>query len=180
MKLKTNVEKLVIQIESTNELSDKLNEICELIEKAFKATGVYIYNYDWKKQLVDELSYENAHLLDYKVYQVVATSNSHKDFLHKILEQGEGVINQIKNNDINYLFLDDVLKNENVKFFKNKNNGSLLALDMTYQTSLNKNSLNSSIKNYNDYICELKEYEDYTNYLKNSLQFESDTYRHDG
>lgn len=177
---------LIGKIKSSDNIENIYNDICESLKEISKSTGCYLCYYDKKRKSVGEYEDENAHLLDYEVIRYIAYDKNHEELLkHKCLEPGEGVTyelfnaneenpedpNNVNNEETNNntttevkpplknVYIPEVIRNNNVKFFKEPKLGAYLALDVSYQSSCSLKSLESSIAMWNEYLQEQVEIE---------------------
>lgn len=173
------------KIKSNQDIEDNLNQICFETETILAATGVYVYFYDKKRKPVSLLDGENAHLGEVNVLRIINFSNSHEFMKGKYLELEEGVTIDVfnpkeekdgvdipnnmsmdniidekqkpLNETMKHFLIDEVIRNPKAKFFKEPKLGCYLVVDISYQSCINENSLESSIINYKEYLEEQKQ-----------------------
>lgn len=182
---KKNKIELISFIKSSSDLEKDFFQICDLIKEVTKSTTVTISYYEQKRRFVNSNEDEFAHLLPENVVRYVGFDRESCFLEHQFIENGEGVtMNLIKNeeneenekkqegnNDNNNenddentkkislktVFIDEVIRNPSVKFFREPKLGCYFALNISYNSSMNKKSLSTSIENLNEY--ELKKEE---------------------
>lgn len=174
---------LLNSIKNSEDVFKILGEISDKLKEIVNATGVSFLLYEKKRRFVNEKEDENAHLLENDVIRYISYDKDHTDLLkHKCLEKGEGVTydlfknadddddggNNMNNNMdeipkeeplIKSVFIEEVIRNNKIKFFKEPRLGCYLALNLTYKSSLFLKSLESSILNWNNFLRDQQEIE---------------------
>lgn len=174
---------LLDQIKNSDDVYKILGQICDKLKEIVKATGISFSLYEKKRRFVNENEDENAHQLENEVIRYISFDKDHAELLkHKCLEKGEGVTydlfknadddddgaNNMNNNMdevvkeeplIKSVFIEEVIRNNRVKYFKEPKLGCYLALNLTYKSSLFLKSLESSLVNWNNYLKEQQEIE---------------------
>ncbi len=160
-------------------MEEDLDSILNDLQEILKITGVYLMQYDKKrKPRVNEEEDENAHLLEENVLRYIHYCKDHDFLKNKYLEpntgvtydviipkeeeeakpvddgDGTNVVEKPKSTEPKYKEIKEVVGSEEgskVKFFREPRLGSYLAVDLTYDTALNRDSLLSAIENLRDY-----------------------------
>lgn len=183
-KKKSKIE-LISLIKSSSDLEKDFFQICDLLKELTKSTTVTISYYDQKRRVVSSNEDEFAHLLPENVVRFVGFDRESCFLEHQCIENGEGVtLDLIKNEEnegnnennegnegnnqketdentrkisLKTVFIDEVIRNPRIKFFKEPKLGCYFALNISYNSSLNKKSLSSSIENLNEYYLKKEE-----------------------
>lgn len=178
-------KRFIDKVKSNDDIEDNLDTICTETEQILNATGVYVYFYDKKRKQVSLLDNENAHIGDVNVLRVINFSESHNFMKGKYLELEEGITLEVfnpkeekdavdnQNNNtmdnigdekpkplsetMKHFLIDEVIRNPKAKFFREPKLGCYLVVDISYLSSINESSLESSIVNYKEFIEEQKQ-----------------------
>ena len=174
--------KLFEVIQNSDDIERDLGKICNSLKELTNSTGVYFSLYEQKRRFISIEEDENAHLLPDNEIRYIAFDDNSKFLENKCLEQGEGVTynlfasneeNQdnvkVDDEDNNFdkkestepknIYIEEVIRNPNIKFYLEPKLGCYLALDLTFLSSLSNKSLESSILKLNEYNQEIAEIE---------------------
>jgi len=179
--------KYLEKIQYCGDFEYSLDYFCEELKQLSGATGCYLMSYEKKRKLkVSDEDDENAHLLEDMVLRYINYCDDHEFLRNKFLEPGTGVCYELvtpkeeetkpadegtnaegKENDTTpkepkHKEVQEVVGSDEgakIKFFKEPRLGCFLAVDVSYNTSLSKVSLESAIENQKDYEknCALQE-----------------------
>ena len=173
--------KFIEQIVNCSDLEEILDSICEGSCNITQSTGVYIYNYDKKRVKVSELDDEFAHKAEPDLYSITHFSKNHSYLKGETLLVEEGVTNNIfapveeaqlndqnpDNNELaevkeedkipKHVFITEVVREPKIKFYKEPKLGCYFAIDLSYMSSINERSLESSIESLKEFHEEEKQ-----------------------
>lgn len=178
-KIESKRIELIEYISKSSDIEEELDYICNELAVNTNSTGVYLYNFGLKIKKVDILDDDKAHEIEPYVYRIVNTSSDHQVLKDKFLLQEEGIINKIytqseekevvqsqnedgenekkeineEDNIPNHILIDEVVRDNQIKFFFEPRLGCYFAIDASYNSSINEESLSNAI------VC-LKEYKD--------------------
>ena len=168
-----NKQSFVKSIQDSTDLEETLNSVCEGAKLNTLSTGVYIYYFDKKRKNIETLDNSSAHLTEEDVYRILHYNNNHSFLKDKFVSINEGVLNDLfissnednkeeetnenntstkkENNKLNSILIEEVVRSEKIKFFKEPKLGCFYAVDISYKSSINNESLQSAISVYNTF-----------------------------
>ncbi|CAI2385810.1 unnamed protein product [Moneuplotes crassus] len=159
----------------SDDLEDHLQELSDFVSENTNATTVYIGKLAKPKKKIEDESDDKAHIDEEALEQIEIIHASPKDFeflvgktikanegvTHRLFgtsaegegeeeepapaEEGEGEGDKEENTDPKHLFIEQVVREKRMKFFKVPRLGSYLAIRLSYQSCMSEKAIEEAI-----------------------------------